>query len=333
MTDKNAKKIYGIEAKYYTMPNREKRFSLNCSNDGSAYIRTQADKGAKGWQTSHYHRGLSETYIVQKGSIIYAEFVDNEIFTRRYVTGEMFTTKKKIPHNVYMMENTVIHTVKHGETEKHPRKNADWWEDGEGCEELNELKKQEIDQILDKHSLKKNERPEISGKQNIIVLEKKEPRFTTTYMHFDNLIWMIPAWIFGLLGIGIAIMELSPRISFFNKNIFLSVKTSDIILFGFLIMEVILSYTMYKFRYHQMLEKREIKSSKSISPQILIQIFLNVFFCVLLSMCLNFWGKETETVCFFIFFVVIAVIVAVIPELILLYFVKKNKKKNDYTVS
>ena len=64
ITQEVAEMQYGIVTKYTIMPtNQEARFRLNC-NDGTAYIRTQTQNEAAGWQNSHYHKGLLETYIV-----------------------------------------------------------------------------------------------------------------------------------------------------------------------------------------------------------------------------------------------------------------------------
>ncbi len=54
----------GVSIEHNQMPNGEFRFRLK-HEDGTAYIRTEVtDSG--GWQKSHYHRGVRETYIVQR---------------------------------------------------------------------------------------------------------------------------------------------------------------------------------------------------------------------------------------------------------------------------
>ncbi|WP_081971878.1 MerR family transcriptional regulator [Paenibacillus borealis] len=63
-------RTHGIQTLHQQMPSGERRFRL-LSSDGSAYIRTEAP-GQGGWQHSHYHKEIAETYIVQHGWIVYA---------------------------------------------------------------------------------------------------------------------------------------------------------------------------------------------------------------------------------------------------------------------
>ena len=100
------------------MPTGELRFRLK-HDDGTAYIRTEAtDRG--GWQNSHYHRTVRETYIVQRGKMAFAELVDGALRVRIFGPNEICTTEPNVAHNVYLYCNSVIHTVKHGEAGDHP---------------------------------------------------------------------------------------------------------------------------------------------------------------------------------------------------------------------
>ena len=284
-----AKEKYGITTEFYVMPtNEEARFRLN-SDDGTAYVRTETKDEAEGWQNAHYHRGLSETYIVQKGEILFVEFKNNEIFCQIYKQGEMFTIAKNVPHNVYMMKKSIIHTIKHSEPVFHPKKleeKADWWNNADGCEKLNLLKNNSIEEI--KNNFEKIiEQPEQAGKSNIIVLEKKESPYNTAYRHFDNLIWQFPVWIFGLLTVGIAIIGLFSEDLSKNINFLIiwdeQIQLSDIIGFGLIfsgLLGAILAYAMYRFRYHQTIIKDSGKR-RVLSPQILIQVFSNILVVIL----------------------------------------------------
>ena len=129
----NELKEYGINIKCNIMDNEEKRFRL-IGSDGSSYIRTEASNDS-GWQNSHYHTVIKELYLVQKGTIIFVELINNKINIKKYNEGEFCISEPMIPHNVYMFPNTITHTIKFGDCSK-----ADWNE----CKELDELVK-EID--------------------------------------------------------------------------------------------------------------------------------------------------------------------------------------------
>jgi mannose-6-phosphate isomerase-like protein (cupin superfamily) len=105
---------HGIRSHHEQMPNGELRFRL-IAPDGSSYIRTVA--GPQGaWQNSHYHNNLRETYIVETGWIVLAEWdsqVERLLLTR-HTSGSIVTTPVTVPHNLYLAANTVLHTVKHG---------------------------------------------------------------------------------------------------------------------------------------------------------------------------------------------------------------------------
>jgi len=103
----------GIWAEHNQMPNGEYRFRLR-SRDGSAYIRTEATADS-GWQRSHWHRNVKETFIVQQGRMALAEWVSDSLHLRIFSAGEIVTTQPGISHNVYMFPDSIIHTVKHGD--------------------------------------------------------------------------------------------------------------------------------------------------------------------------------------------------------------------------
>lgn len=104
---------FGIENKHSIMENGEKRFRQICKNDNTAYIR--AESGINGyWQNSHYHTSIKELYIVQKGSILLAKYLDDKLVIKKINENEFFSLEPNIPHNIYMYPNTVTHTVKYG---------------------------------------------------------------------------------------------------------------------------------------------------------------------------------------------------------------------------
>jgi mannose-6-phosphate isomerase-like protein (cupin superfamily) len=113
-------KRLGIWTEHAEMPNGELRFRLK-HRDGTAYIRTES-KPSSGWQKSHYHDSVRETYIVQEGRIALAEWIDERLRLRMFGAGGSFTTEPRVPHNIYMFGGSIIHTVKHGPEGKV----ADW---------------------------------------------------------------------------------------------------------------------------------------------------------------------------------------------------------------
>lgn len=108
---------HGITTNHQQMPNGELRFRL-IGPDGSAYIRTVA--GPKGgWQNSHYHHQLRETYIVEKGWMVMAELDDDGALSfHKLNAGDIRTSPVKRAHNVFLPAGAVIHTVKHCVQEK-----------------------------------------------------------------------------------------------------------------------------------------------------------------------------------------------------------------------
>ncbi|PSW22128.1 hypothetical protein C9I98_02360 [Photobacterium sanctipauli] len=107
-----------LETSKEVMGNGEIRYRMK-ANDGSGYIRTVyqgagcGDRGA--WQNSHYHLSTLETYIVQSGSILFAELHDGVPVVKQYTSGEIVTAKVGVPHNVFVRPGTDLHTVKHGD--------------------------------------------------------------------------------------------------------------------------------------------------------------------------------------------------------------------------
>ena len=104
---------FGIENKHSIMKNGEKRFRQICTKDKTAYIRGESgDNGY--WQNSHYHKTIKELYIVQKGSILLAVYLNDKVKIKKVNENEFFSIGPNIPHNIYMYPNTVTHTVKYG---------------------------------------------------------------------------------------------------------------------------------------------------------------------------------------------------------------------------
>ena len=103
---------YGITSDNEIMDNGEYRFRL-FGEDGSGYIRTVTEN-TKGWQNSHYHKTIRELYIVQKNRMIFVKLINNEVKFSLVKENDYVLTKPFISHNIFLPENTIIHTVKFG---------------------------------------------------------------------------------------------------------------------------------------------------------------------------------------------------------------------------
>jgi len=313
----NAERKYGIKAFHNRMKgNDELRFRLQHIESGTAYIRTET-ADTEGWQKTHYHKRVSETYIVQEGSVIFVQLKNGMYSERRLKQGAIITVDKDIAHNVYMYKNTVIHTVKHGISVKNSG-GDDWWDD-KYCKKLDMLIG-----LIDVNDID-DEQPEANCCQsNSGGPGKTEPPFTKTYMHFDKLIWKFPSWIFALLTIGIALIAL-----FTDRNCCgLNALNAENTIFGhslfnitgclfilFAILGAILVYTMYRFRVNQMIERRR-KNIWPLSPQILIQIFSNVLVAILALISSTLFTENIQ-ISTYIIVIVAVLIISILGEIIL----------------
>ena len=105
----------GIQTVYHQMDNGELRFRLT-RDTGSSYILTLSAKQS-GWQFSHVHHQKREFYIVEQGWIVIALRQAEQLTFRRLGPDDSFMLPPGMPHNVYLSEGTVLHTVKYGSTD------------------------------------------------------------------------------------------------------------------------------------------------------------------------------------------------------------------------
>jgi hypothetical protein len=177
---------YGITCIHRKMPNGELRFKLD-SGDGTAYIRTVSVAGS-GWQKSHYHRRVQETYIVQEGWMALASLNDEKLIIELYTKSQIVTTQQMVPHNVYLPDKAVIHTVKHGEA-----KQKDW----EQCPELDKRTE---------HLTEKDILDAIKGKPEAAIIDQRFSSYVDVYNNLDNLLWRIPGFFIAVAAILMAFM-------------------------------------------------------------------------------------------------------------------------------
>jgi len=121
ISDEEAREL-GVETMHQLMDNGERRFRLR-SSDGTSYIRTEAANEG-GWQNSHYHKKLTELYVVQSGWLVYAELsTEDKLSMRSLKQGDFILVNPFIHHNLYMSPYTVTHVIKYGSNVTH----TDWF--------------------------------------------------------------------------------------------------------------------------------------------------------------------------------------------------------------
>lgn len=265
----SAKEEYGICIKHGKMKtNGELRFRLNCS-DGSAYIRTQTSDDSEGWQNSHYHKHVRESYIVEQGWVGYIGIEDGEIKKKPYKAGERFTTIPDVAHNIYMPAKAIIHTVKHNAGESLGKKQSDWFDDTDDCRRLTRIIRSQFKGKL-KFETFLEEMP---------TMESKNP-YNEGYCHFDALIWQAPAWATAIFAAIFAIVSFilgqKPE-DFILKDRISQIDFTAVMSFIFGVFTFILSYALYRFRWHQTgIKKATWPKPKHyvVSPQSLLQILV-----------------------------------------------------------
>lgn len=262
-----AREEYGICIRHGKLQtNGELRFRLRCE-DGSAYIRTQTSNATGGWQNAHYHKYVRETYIVEKGWIGYILIVDDKTQYKRHKAGDLFTTIPNVAHNIYMPKNSIIHTVKHNAEENQEKEQSDWHDDTDDCRQIMEVIGSSFPSVLECDT----------SVEGFSKMRTKNP-YSAGYRHFDNLIWQVPAWATAIFA---AIIAISAFLLGQNPNEFvlgdnfspIYITALMLILFG--VLTLILSYALYRFRWHQTgIKNTHWPESEHyvISPQSLLQV-------------------------------------------------------------
>lgn len=147
ITAEDAEK-YGIQNKHSILDNGEKRFRQYCSKDNTAYIRAEGLENGY-WQRSHFHKSIREIYIVQKGPILLAQYINNKVKIQKFNESGIFIIEPNIPHNIYMYPHAVLHTVKYGKVEEY-----DWVSFDLLDEKIKEMPKSKLERYLKKDANK-----------------------------------------------------------------------------------------------------------------------------------------------------------------------------------
>lgn len=117
------------------MPNGETRTRMKLP-DGTATIFTEMeeyswDKSSLPWQEPHFHKGLTECYLVVKGLVCVIDFFsDNKKPPRctRYTIGQHFKMWPGQAHCILLSPSAILQTTRYGSPIGNPEKEGkDWW--------------------------------------------------------------------------------------------------------------------------------------------------------------------------------------------------------------
>jgi len=261
-----ANREFGITTRHHEMDNGERRLRL-LKDDGTAYIRTEAVEES-GWQNSHFHKTVRETYIVQTGWVAFAELVSSELVLRLLHPGDIVTTQPEVVHNVYLSSDAVIHTVKHGVAEGDDR-------------HVDETTKA-FDLVT--HALT----TPTAIRAAAIRIGKGSAEYSEAYRHFDTLIWQIPAWstaVFALAVQSLFGVLHSTTARDINAATILSLFTA-LALWSF-------AFVMSRFRMHQRALKTH-RTNPLFSASTLTQALVSSEAAIMAGAALQLQGVSTR---------------------------------------
>ena len=219
-----AKAQHGISALHHEMENHELRFRLKHTS-GSAYILTKATAGS-GWQKSHYHEVVRETYIVESGWMAFAELLDGWMRVRIFANGAVLTTQPNVVHNVYLPDGAIIHTVKHG--------------GGEGDDRHTDGDAPALDLLTCALSNEAQIRAAAYRSGN-------GASYPEGYRHFDGLIWQVPAWSTAIFALACPIVIDAARLPVGG----IAEQNSAGLVVFLSICLMVFGLVLYRFRVHQ----------------------------------------------------------------------------------
>lgn len=237
ITPDDALREYGISCEHEKMANGELRFRLKSAHDGTAYIRTVAVPES-GWQKSHYHKYVRETYIVQRGWMALASLRNGKRCLERFNENDIVTTDPEIPHNVYLPANAVIHTVKHGYA------SGKDWHESPGLDEL-VLPLKGDTQVL----------AAIENTVEVASVEVRYKSYVDVYNNLDKLLWAVPGFFIAVtaLLLGFVGSILSKRVQSLPSVVWSAIFAFVAVLFG------LGTYSMWRIRFHHRRMDEELK--------------------------------------------------------------------------
>jgi hypothetical protein len=291
----DAREQHGITCEHSRAENGELRFRL-LKNDGTAYIRTEAPPHG-GWQDSHWHYKVLETYIVQDGWIGYAELRNGTMNLRTCQAGEAFTTVPEVIHNVYLPKEAVIHTVKHGNSLGEKRL------EDERTKAFTEKTRQ-----ISEATLLSTAANSLVGKK-IDRLNTTSSDYSDAYKHFDILIWQVPVWASAIFTV--AILGTPTFETHTVQSLGVPVKILMSYFYGLVGVSLAsFSYALFRFRSHHIKSKSYTPSGKNISPQVGLQLVVNLQASALVFAAFLVQGYPPASVLFWGLLIVAMVTVA-----------------------
>lgn len=276
ITPVEASEKYSIRtASHEFEPDGERRFRL-LNQDGTGYIRTEYPKINSGnWQEAHYHRSVTETYIIQERWIAFADNTNGMRRVRILKAGEIVTVPPLISHNVYLSPGCVFHTIKHGVA----------------CGE---------DKVPDfdfnaKCRLLCTEQEVVDAATSATEMGV-EQIYTEEYRHFDTLIWQLPGWSTAIfLGTAAVLGQASHE----NLSKLLPVFSVSSLVWGFLLAVFVfllgLTQALYRFRRHQAPLKKYNKTHWWSSASTYLQVFVTAQAFLVLYVALVVMGLSLHS--------------------------------------
>lgn len=314
---REAEERFGIRTYHNQMPNGEYRFRLLCGQDKTAYIRTQAAEGGA-WQQAHFHERVTETYIVQSGWMGACELTNGFYCYRIFRENEIFTTNIGVVHNIYLPSGAIIHTIKHGPPGDTEDRISGTVETDAMTSETQKLN--ETDLFLHAIKYTKN-RGEIG---NYVPSSK----YNENYRHFDNLIWQVPNWAVTTAAIAFAgsvgassLFEGGSDGKITDTLMGLTLPAINGIIFLLAgLYCFLLSFVLYRFRWHQKDENPTRTNVKYFKAQALVHFLINIGALFLFSFSMRFifsisWDLTSKiTLSYFIMSLLLSALMQIIIE-------------------
>lgn len=261
-----AKNEFGIATLHEEMRNGERRFRLK-KHDGTAYIRTEAGSNS-GWQNSHFHERVMETYVVQVGWMAFAELIDSDLSLCIYGANEIVTSRPGVVHNVFLPNCAVIHTIKHGVSQSDDR--------------LTDERTAAFDKVT--HALQVE-----TDVHAAAIRRPRKATYSDEYRHFDNLIWQVPAWSTGIFAISIQAL-----FGIFNADGPLALTAAAGVSAFTALCLACFSFVMMRFRTHQRGLKGYASTPAWLSASTLTQSLVTIESGALLGVALVMFGMRLE---------------------------------------
>jgi hypothetical protein len=207
-----------------------------------------------------------ETYIVQSGWMGYAEMRHGEPELIVYRAGESFSTPPDVIHNVYLPAGAVIHTVKHGEAKGEARLE----------DHRTEGFTTKVRQISERDLLTRASQsvPRVASTEGA---DQYAGWYSPAYMHFDMLIWQVPAWSSAIFAVVLAGTSELDANSLIALTIGLPTGALLSCFYGLVgLFFLVLSHALYRFRWHQIRTKDYRPRCHLCSPQVGLQLIVNI---------------------------------------------------------